>query len=125
MNRTSEPLWRPSRRGVFFFAAAPDRPRERSGSDLLFLVASLLTGLLLAVVAVPPSGFEAAVMGVVEEVPSALGVLWRLAVAALMLWVLTIILTAALRRRGQVLVDALATSAVGIVTACLAVRWLS
>lgn len=125
MSRTSQQLWRPSRRGVPFFAAAPDRPRERSGSDLLFLAASLLTGLLLAAVAVPPSGFEAAVLGVIDEVPSALGVLWRLAVAALMLWVLTIVLTAALRRRGQVLVDALLTSAVGIITACLAVRWLS
>ena len=125
MTPTSLSLWRPSRRGVPFFAAAPGRPRERSGSDLLFLVVSVASGLVLASAAVPPSGFEAAVVGVIDEVPDALGMLWRLAVATLLFWVLAIVLTAALRRRGEVLVDVLATSLVAIVAAVAAVRWLS
>jgi uncharacterized membrane protein YbhN (UPF0104 family) len=110
---------------VPFFAVAPGRPRERSGSDVLFLVVSVLSGAVLAVVSVPPSGFETAVMAVIAEVPDGLGVLWRLGVASLILWVLAVVTTAVLRRRGEVLVDALSTSLVAIALAMVAARWLN
>lgn len=124
VSRTHQPLWRPSQRGVPFFAVAPGRPRERSGSDVLFLTVAVTAGLVLGAVAVPPSGFETALVGVIDEVPSGLGVLWRLGAAALVLWVVAIVTTALLRRRGEVLVDALATSLVAIGVAMVAVRWL-
>lgn len=91
---------------------------------MLFLAVAVTAGLVLGAVAVPPSGFETALVGVIDEVPSGLGVLWRLGVAALILWVVAIVATAVLRRRGEVLVDALATSLVAIGVAMVAVRWL-
>lgn len=124
VSRTHQPLWRPSRRGVPFFAVAPGRPRERSGSDVLFLAVAVIAAMVLGSVAVPPSGFETALIGVIDEVPDGLGVLWRLGAAALVLWVVSIVLTALLRHRGEVLVDALATSVVAIGVAMVAVRWL-
>jgi uncharacterized membrane protein YbhN (UPF0104 family) len=110
---------------VPFFAVAPGRPRERSGSDVLFLVVALLSGASLASVAVPPSGFERAFVDLLDEVPPALDMLWRLGVAALVIWVLAILVTAAVRRRGEVLVDALATSAAALGVAMVTGRWLN
>jgi uncharacterized protein (TIRG00374 family) len=120
-----QPLWRPLTGGVPFFAASAGGPRERSGSDVLFLAASVLLGSMLAAAAVPPSGFETALVGVVDEVPSTLDMLWRLGVAALLLWVLTILVTAVVRRRGEVLVDVLLTSAAALGVAMLVARWLN
>lgn len=66
---------------------------------MLLLVTSLLPGLVLATVAVPPSGFESTVIGVIDEVPSELDVVWRLGAASLLLWVLVVVTTALLRRQ--------------------------
>jgi uncharacterized protein (TIRG00374 family) len=120
-----QPLWRPLTGGLPFFAASAEGTRERSGSDVLFLVASLLLGAVLAATAVPSSGFETALIGVVDEVPSTLDMLWRLGVAALLLWVLTILVTAVVRRRGEVLVDVLLTSLAALGLAMLVARWLN
>jgi uncharacterized membrane protein YbhN (UPF0104 family) len=92
---------------------------------VLFLVVAVVSGALLAAVAVPPSGFERAFVDLIDEVPAALDMLWRLGVAALVLWVLAILVTAAVRRRGEVLVDALATSAAALGVAMVTGRWLN
>lgn len=104
---------------------APGRPRERSGSDVLFLVLAVVVGLLLAAVAVPMSGFERAVVGVIDEVPATLDVLWRIGVSVLALWDLALVLTAVIRRRGEVLVDVVATSAVAVLVAIATARLLN
>ena len=124
MSTAHRPLWRPATSGVPFFAAAPGGRRERSGSDVLLLVVSLVPGLFLAAVAVPPSGFEQAMIGVVDEVPTSLDVLWRLGAATLLLWVVVVVLTAVLRRRGEVLVDVVLTSLTSLGLAMVAQRLL-
>ncbi|MFN7151343.1 MAG: lysylphosphatidylglycerol synthase domain-containing protein, partial [Microthrixaceae bacterium] len=71
---------------------------------------------------VPPSGFERALIGVVDEVPPALGVLWRLGSAALVLWVVALGVTAVVRRRGEVLVDVIASAVLAVLAGAVSVR---
>ncbi len=124
MSSEHRPLWRPATNGVPFFAAASGGRRERSGSDVLLLVVSLLPGLFLAAVAVPPSGFESALIGVIDEVPASLDVVWRLGAATLLLWAMVVVLTALVRRRGEVLVDVVLTSLTALGLAMVVQRWL-
>ncbi len=105
-----------------FFRAARGEPRERSGSDLLVLLSSVLVGLALARIAVPPSGFEHALIALVDEVPAALGVIWRLGSAALLLWVVVLGVTALVRRRGEVLVDVTSSAVLAVAAGTLSVR---
>lgn len=105
-----------------FFRSARGEPRERSGSDLLVLLSSLFAGIVLAQIAVPPSGFEEALIGVVDEVPAALGIVWRLASAALLTWVLVLGVTAVVRRRGEVLIDVVSSAVLAAVAGTVAVR---
>jgi uncharacterized protein (TIRG00374 family) len=107
---------------VPFFRAARGEARERSGSDLLVLLSSALLALVMARIAVPPSGFEHALIALVDEVPAALGVIWRLCSAALLLWVVALGLTALVRRRGEVLVDVTSSAVLAVATGTVSVR---
>ncbi|MEI2696794.1 MAG: hypothetical protein V9E94_00110 [Microthrixaceae bacterium] len=117
-------LWRPAARGVPFFAAAHGGHRERSGSDVLWLVVSLTVSLVLGAVAVPLSGFESALVDLIDEVPSVLDLLWRLGAGSLLVWVVVVTITAVGRRRGEVLVDIAVTTLVAMAGALLARRLL-
>lgn len=81
---------------------------------MLLLVVCVLAGSVLALVAVPPSGFETALIGLVDAVPSAVSMLWRLASAALILWTLAVLATTLVRRRGEVLVDVACSSVLAL-----------
>lgn len=107
-----------------FFAAARGGRRERSGSDVLWFVVSLGVSLVLGAVAVPPSGFESALVELIDEVPPALDILWRLGVASLVVWVVAVTVVAAGRRRGEVLADIVVTALVALAGAVLTRRLL-
>lgn len=107
-------LWRSDDRRRPFFAAARDAPRERTGSDVLLALCSASLVVALGSVAVPPSGFESALIGVVDAVPSFLDILWRLGVLVAMGWSVALVITTLLRRRGDVLVDQLATLVIAL-----------
>src|SRR5690606_4982377 len=96
----------------------------RSGSDVLLLFVTALPVVFIALVAVPPSGFERAVVGVVDTVPSFLDALWRMGVATLLLWCATVVVVAAIRRRGDLLVDVGSSSVVGVAAALVIDRFV-
>ncbi len=107
-----------------FFASARGGKRERSGSDVLWLVVSCTLSVILAAVAIPPSGFESALIDLIGEVPPALDLLWRLGAISVVLWVFVILIAAVVRRRGEVLIDAFTTAVVALAGAVLAQRGL-
>ena len=112
-------LWRDRTSGVGVVAPAERTTRERSGSDVLLLFVTAVPVAFIALLAVPPSGFERALVGVVDTVPSFLDALWRLGVAALLLWCVVVVVVSAVRRRWDVLVDVGLAAVVGIVAALL------
>jgi len=88
-------------------------------SDLLALVLTLLPAALLAEVSVPTSGFEQQLVNLIEAIPSFFDVIWRIGVASLVLWLVTILVASVLRLRAEVLVDVAAALLVAIVLALL------
>ena len=110
-------LWRDRAGGIGVVAPAERTGRERSGSDVLLLFVAAVPVVFIALLAVPPSGFERAVVGVVDTVPSFLDALWRMGVAALLLWCALVVAVSAVRRRGDLLVDAGLSALVGAIAA--------
>ena len=110
-------LWRDRAGGIGVIAPAERTGRERSGSDVLLLFVAAVPVVFIALLAVPPSGFERAVVGVVDTVPSFLDALWRMGVAALLLWCALVVVVSAVRRRGDLLVDAGLSALVGAIAA--------
>nr|MBP7406525.1 hypothetical protein [Candidatus Microthrix sp.] len=97
---------RGARSGVPFFSSGRLAPRERNATDVVTLAGTVVSILLLSLVAVPQSGFEKAVIGLIEAVPSWLDILWWLGIITLVLWILTVLVTTLLRRRSDVALDA-------------------
>lgn len=91
---------------------------------MLWLAVSCVLSVLLASVAIPPSGFESALIDLIDQVPPALDLLWRLGAASLVMWIGVVVAAAVIRRRGEVIVDILATAAVALAAAVLAQRHL-
>ena len=110
-------LWRDRAGGIGVIAPAERTSRERSGSDVLLLFVTAVPVVFIALLAVPPSGFERAVVGVVDTVPSFLDALWRMGVAALLLWCALVVVVSAARRRGDLLVDVGLSALVGVIAA--------
>lgn len=124
MAKPTVPIWRTPTSGLPFFGARSSQGRERSGSDLLILIVSLLLTFGLASIAVPPTGFEKSLTGVVDAVPKFLSILWRFGVAALVIWTLSILITSALRKRGDVLLDVVATALGALAIAVVVQRFV-
>lgn len=112
-------LWRDRAGGVGVVAPAQRSARERSGSDVLLLFVTAVPVALISLMAVPPSGFERALVGVVDTVPTFLGAIWRMGVAALIIWCVVVTVVSAVRRRGDVLVDVGLSAVVGVTAALL------
>jgi glycosyltransferase 2 family protein len=70
--RVSVPLLR---RGVRFYSAPVDQPRARRATDVLLLVPALI-GLVLLIVAYPPSGFESSLSTFLASFPAWLDPVW-------------------------------------------------
>lgn len=88
---------------------------------MVALVGALMTLLLLSLLAVPPSGFEQAVIALIDAVPSWFDIVWQLGASALLLWVLVVVWVSAVRRRGDVLSAAalIALIACGAAAVCV------
>ena len=93
-------------------------------SDGVLLVLSALGAGLIGLVAIPPSGFESAVIGLVAAFPSWLGFVWRLGIAILVGWILAVAYIAAARARWDVLLDVCAAAVLGLGLALLGARIL-
>ena len=104
-DRVTQPIWKPLSDGLTFFAARSSGARLRSVSEVITLILSLFPAALLAEISVPTSGFEQALVDLIDAIPSFLDVLWRFGVASLLLWLLVILVASVVRRRVEVLVD--------------------
>ncbi|MEX0768841.1 MAG: lysylphosphatidylglycerol synthase transmembrane domain-containing protein [Microthrixaceae bacterium] len=110
----SQPIWKPLSSGLPFFAAVSSAKRVRSVSDLLILIVAVLPAILLAELSVPPSGFEQQLLNLVEAIPSFFDVIFRLGIACLVLWVITLLAASVVRLQAEVLVDIAVTLLVAI-----------
>jgi uncharacterized membrane protein YbhN (UPF0104 family) len=110
-------------RGVKLFASPPGEPRARRATDLVLLVLAVL-GLLVAVVAYPPSGFQLALQRFLASIPGWLDPVW--AFMADLTWLLAIVLvvTAVVRLRlvivAQAVLAVVLAGALGLCAARLA-----
>lgn len=110
------------RSGAPFFSSGRDAPRERNVSDIVALVATIVPMLPLALVSVPSSGFETSLIGLIDAVPSWLDIIWWVGAITLVLWLLAVLVTAMVRRRGDVLLDAGLSVLVALTTGAVAVQ---
>lgn len=92
-------------RGVRLFAAPREEPRARRASDVILLVLTLVTLVVVGMVAEPPSGFEQAVVDLVNAIPDALDGLWQLFWDLPILWMVALVAVALVRKRGAVARD--------------------
>jgi uncharacterized protein (TIRG00374 family) len=102
-------LWGARRNGITLFAPSVDARRVRRVTDVLLAVVAALATWGVGVVALPPSGLEQAVEGLVEEIPSFLDIVWRLACGTLVLWLVWLIVATLWRRRFGVAADLIAS----------------
>jgi glycosyltransferase 2 family protein len=94
------PLWRPA-----MFVSRTDEPRARRAGDQGLLVFGLVGLIFLLLVAVPPSGFEETIIGIVAAFPAGLDWLWNLFGRLLTLTALILVIASVWQRRWQVLRD--------------------
>ena len=99
---------------VRFFTPTAGRRRTRRPTDVI--LAGTAAGLLViaSLAAVPPSGFERALIDLAGAVPDFLGFLWELTIALLAVWAGTIVLATLVRRRFGVLVDVVISTALAL-----------
>ncbi|HRA50634.1 hypothetical protein, partial [Actinotalea sp.] len=104
------PLW-PRPRRVRLFASAPDAQRARRPTDVLLLVATSLSILVLGWRADAPSDVEDALIDLARSLPRALDLLWQVLTGVASLWVVVLLIATVARRRPAVLRDALLSTA--------------
>src|SRR5262249_35498442 len=110
-----------SKRGGRLFAAPPDQPRARRGTDVVLLVAALL-GLGVAVVAYPPRSFERAPVRFLACSPGWLDPAWGFFSDLAWFWAILLVVLALARRRWFVVGQAVAAVALGAVGGIVASR---
>ena len=87
----------------------------------MLLVPTLL-GIVLAVVAYPPSGFESSLQAFLASVPEWLDPVWGFLADALWLWAIVLMLIALVRRRIFIVAQALAALVLAVVIGLAAAR---
>ncbi len=92
-------------RRLRLFAAREEQPRSRRATDVVEAVAAAVGICLIALVALPESSVERAVVELISTFPAGLDVLWQLLIAALILTAVAVCVAAALRRRLPLLRD--------------------
>jgi uncharacterized membrane protein YbhN (UPF0104 family) len=110
-------------RGVFrrrfrIYSAPADQPRARRATDVLLLLGGVV-GLILLTSAYPPSGFEGSFQDFLDKRPGWLDPVWDFAYDLLWLWAMLLLLTAVIRRRWVV-----ALQAVGAFVLVVAIGWI-
>ncbi len=111
-------------RGLKVFASPPGQPRARRATDLVLLVLTL-TGLVVAIVAYPPSGFEVALQRFFQSIPDWLAPVWGFLSDLTWLFAIVLLVVALVRVRLVVVVQAvgalLFAAAIGVCAVRLAV----
>jgi glycosyltransferase 2 family protein len=95
------------RHGLRFFAAPNGQPRARRGTDVLLLVPSLL-GLAGVIAAYPPGPFEFSLARFLAAIPGWLDPVWGFLADSLWLWALALVAVSLVKRRFEVVFQALA-----------------
>ncbi|KQY43869.1 lysylphosphatidylglycerol synthase transmembrane domain-containing protein [Cellulomonas sp. Root137] len=106
---------------VRIWSSAADAPRLRRPTDVILLVASVLTLGLLALAAPGPTGADDALDTVLARLEPLFGWLWSIVYAVLTLWAVGVVLLAALSRgRRRLLLDQATAAALAFGAALVA-----
>jgi len=107
---------RPSarRRRLRLYAAAKADPRSRRATDVIRLVAAASGLALLSLIAIPPAGFERALITFISAGPGSLANLWQFLVDLLALLAVVLLVAAVVRRRLLLARDLMAAAAVAL-----------
>lgn len=112
------------RRGARLFAAPADQSRARRGTDVVLLLSSLV-GLVLAILAYPPSSFERSLQRFLATIPSWLDPVWGFFSDLPWLWAIVLVILALVRRRllvvGQALAALVLASLISLIASRLAI----
>jgi glycosyltransferase 2 family protein len=116
LNRTA------ARRWGRIFAAPADEPRIRRATDVLLALAAV-GGLILLIVAYPPSEFERSFQNFLANTPGWLDPVWGFAYDLLWLWAMLVVLVAVAARRRFIALQAVGALILGTVLGYVAARW--
>jgi uncharacterized membrane protein YbhN (UPF0104 family) len=110
-------------RGVFrrrfrIYSAPRGQPRARRATDVLLLLLGIV-GLILLTSAYPPSGFEGSFQEFLQNRPGWLDPVWEFLYDLLWLWAMLLLLTAVVRRRWVV-----ALQAIGAFVLVAVIAWI-
>jgi uncharacterized protein (TIRG00374 family) len=103
------------------FSAAADQPRFRRATDAILLVPTL-AGLVVLVVAYPPSRFERSLARFLQSFPAALNPIWGAFYDTLAVWALALIVLSIVARRHWVWVHALSSVVIAVAVALVSAR---
>jgi glycosyltransferase 2 family protein len=110
------------RRGWRIYASAPEAPRVRRATDVLLLLGAV-GGLILLIVAYPPSAFESSFQHFLANFPGWLDPIWGFLYDSLWLWAMLLLLAAVVCRRRIVALQALGALLLAAVLGYLSARW--
>jgi len=108
--------------GSRYFSSGPGQPRFRRATDVLMLVPASV-GLVLLVVAYPPSLLERSLTSFLATLPSWLDPVWAFLYDLLGLWAIALVVTAVVCRRYTVALEALGALALAWLIAMVAARF--
>ncbi len=109
------------RRGIRFYSAPAGQPRFRRATDVLLLVPAL-AGLLILIVAYPPSAFERSLETFLASFPSWLSPVWAFCSDLLGLWASGLVLIALGTRRRMLALETIGALALASVLALVSTR---
>lgn len=117
-----EPKRTVTRRWDRIFAGPTDEPRIRRATDVL-LVLGAVSGLILLVVAYPPSEFERSFQNFLANTPGWLDPIWGIVYDLLWLWAMLLVLAAVAARQRFIALQALGALVLATVLGYLSARW--
>jgi glycosyltransferase 2 family protein len=109
------------RRRAHVYSSPPGQPRSRHASDVVLLV-SALVGLVLLIVAYPPSNFEQSLVDFLASVPGWLDPVWGFLYDLLWLWAIVLVVLAVIFWRPVVALQGLGSVVLAVLVAVLAAR---
>ena len=103
--------------GIRLFAGPVDDPRARRASDAIELVLSAFFLAILAVISIPPTTIERALITFLASFPDFLDGLWQALSDLMLVAAIFVLVASAVRRRGALLRDLLLAAVVAAVIA--------
>ena len=107
-------LWSSRHNRLHLFSSSIGDDRHRRATDAILLAVSFIVVAGLGVVALPPSGFERALIDLVDATPKFLDVFWDFGVAMLVAWEIVVLISAVLHRHWAVVRDMVLAALVGV-----------